>query len=267
MVAGVHWLGVVLAVAAFAAWCALAPRRPGGGRGPGARGTGRAGAGRQQGDRPRHRRARWRARGRGSRSRSRSEELADGGRERDRGRGAGLPGRHRRPRADGRAARRGRRGARPGRDPRHATPAGRRRAARSTTRRGVGGRLPLAGAGPAVLVEAVLPGMRERGWGRIVNVASTSVREPIRGLALSNANRMAAVGLFKTLADEVAADGDHASTRSPPGMFATDRLAACTARSRRAEEAPGSRCRRAGSARPRSTATWSPSSARSAPPT
>ena len=35
---------------------------------------------------------------------------------------------------------------------------------------------------PRVLIEAALPGMRERGWGRIVNVASSSVREPIRGL-------------------------------------------------------------------------------------
>src|SRR5262245_12135429 len=53
---------------------------------------------------------------------------------------------------------------------------------------------------PRTLIEAVLPGMRERGWGRIVNVGSTSTREPIPGLALSNAHRMAAVGMVKTLA-------------------------------------------------------------------
>jgi 3-oxoacyl-[acyl-carrier protein] reductase len=76
---------------------------------------------------------------------------------------------------------------------------------------------------PRVLAETVLPGMRERGWGRIVNVASTSVREPIPGLALSNAHRMATVGLFKTLASEVAADGVTVNTVAT-GQFATERL-------------------------------------------
>ena len=76
---------------------------------------------------------------------------------------------------------------------------------------------------PRVLAETVIPGMRERGWGRIVNVASTSVIEPIPGLALSNAHRMATVGLFKTLASEVAADGITVNTVAT-GMFATDRL-------------------------------------------
>ena len=77
---------------------------------------------------------------------------------------------------------------------------------------------------PRVLIEAVLPGMRERGWGRIVNVGSSSVREPIPGLALSNAHRMAAVGFFKTLASEVAADGITVNTVAT-GRFATERLA------------------------------------------
>ncbi len=77
---------------------------------------------------------------------------------------------------------------------------------------------------PRVLAEAVLPRMRERGWGRIVNVASTSVREPIPGLALSNSNRMAAVGLLNTLAREVAADGVTVNTIAT-GRFATERLA------------------------------------------
>ena len=76
---------------------------------------------------------------------------------------------------------------------------------------------------PRVVVEAALPAMRERGWGRIVNVASSSVREPIPGLALSNAHRMATVGLFKTLAGEVAADGVTVNTVAT-GRFATDRL-------------------------------------------
>jgi 3-oxoacyl-[acyl-carrier protein] reductase len=77
---------------------------------------------------------------------------------------------------------------------------------------------------PRVLIEAVLPGMRARGWGRVVNVGSTSVLEPIPGLALSNAHRMAAVGFFKTLASEVAPDGITVNTVAT-GRFATDRLA------------------------------------------
>jgi 3-oxoacyl-[acyl-carrier protein] reductase len=77
---------------------------------------------------------------------------------------------------------------------------------------------------PLVLADAVLPAMRERRWGRIVNVGSSSVREPIPHLTLSNANRMAAIGLFKTLATEVASDGITVNTVAT-GRFATDRLA------------------------------------------
>ena len=89
---------------------------------------------------------------------------------------------------------------------------------------------------PRLLAEAVVPSMRERGWGRIVNVASTSVREPIPGLALSNANRMAAVGLFKTLATEVAGDGITVNSVAT-GMFATDRLGSLHGSVERAEQA------------------------------
>ena len=77
---------------------------------------------------------------------------------------------------------------------------------------------------PRALVEAALPAMREHGFGRIVNVASSSVREPIPHLTLSNVHRMAAVGFFKTLAGEVAADGVTVNTVAT-GRFATDRLA------------------------------------------
>jgi 3-oxoacyl-[acyl-carrier protein] reductase len=77
---------------------------------------------------------------------------------------------------------------------------------------------------PRTLVEAALPSMRERGWGRIVNVASSSVKEPIPSLALSNAHRMATVGLFKTLASEVAGEGITVNTVAT-GRFATERLA------------------------------------------
>src|SRR4051812_22539646 len=60
---------------------------------------------------------------------------------------------------------------------------------------------------PLELIKAVAPAMRSRGWGRIVNVTSISTREPIPGLMLSNSHRLAAVGMFKTLARELARDG------------------------------------------------------------
>lgn len=77
---------------------------------------------------------------------------------------------------------------------------------------------------PRVLTGTVVPGMRERGWGRIVNVGSSSTREPIPGLNLSNSHRMASVGFLKTLSREVAADGITVNTVAT-GRFATDRLA------------------------------------------
>lgn len=75
-----------------------------------------------------------------------------------------------------------------------------------------------------VLTGSLVPAMRERGWGRIVNVGSTSTEEPIPGLNLSNSHRMAAVGFLKTLAREVAADGVTVNTVAT-GRFATERLA------------------------------------------
>lgn len=57
------------------------------------------------------------------------------------------------------------------------------------------------------LVEGVVPGMRERKWGRIVALTSTSVKQPIATLALSNVFRTALVSALKTLAGEVAKDG------------------------------------------------------------
>jgi 3-oxoacyl-[acyl-carrier protein] reductase len=89
---------------------------------------------------------------------------------------------------------------------------------------------------PRVLLDGVVPGMKERGWGRIVSVSSTSIREPIPHLTLSNANRMAALGLLETLADEVAADGITVNTVAT-GMFATDRLADAEGSLKGAEEA------------------------------
>ena len=78
---------------------------------------------------------------------------------------------------------------------------------------------------PRVLIEAVLGPMRERRWGRIVNVGSSATWEPIPGLALSNSHRPGLVGFFKTLAREVAADGVTVNDVAT-GRFATERLAA-----------------------------------------
>jgi 3-oxoacyl-[acyl-carrier protein] reductase len=89
---------------------------------------------------------------------------------------------------------------------------------------------------PRVLAGAVVPGMRERGWGRIVNVGSSSTREPIPGLNLSNSHRMAAVGFLKTLSREVAADGITVNTVAT-GRFATERLIANAGSIEAAEEA------------------------------
>jgi 3-oxoacyl-[acyl-carrier protein] reductase len=77
---------------------------------------------------------------------------------------------------------------------------------------------------PMALIEAVVPGMRERGWGRIVNVTSVSTKEPIPGLMLSNSHRLAAVGAFKTLSRELARDGILLNSAAP-GRIATDRIA------------------------------------------
>ena len=75
---------------------------------------------------------------------------------------------------------------------------------------------------PMALVERVLPGMRERGFGRIVAVSSSAVREPIPVLMLSNAHRGGLLAAFKTLAREVAADGVTVNSVLP-GRIATDR--------------------------------------------
>ena len=76
---------------------------------------------------------------------------------------------------------------------------------------------------PMALIGAVMPGMRSRGWGRILNVASTSVREPIPAIMLSNAERSAALAAWKTLARQVAGDGVTMNTLLT-GQILTDRL-------------------------------------------
>lgn len=54
------------------------------------------------------------------------------------------------------------------------------------------------------LTRAVLPGMKERRWGRIINVTSIAVKQPVDNLILSNSVRAAVTGFARTLANEVA---------------------------------------------------------------
>lgn len=73
------------------------------------------------------------------------------------------------------------------------------------------------------LVRGVLPGMRERGWGRIINVTSIAVKQPSDNLILSNAVRAAVTGFARTLATETANDGITVNNVLP-GFTRTDRL-------------------------------------------
>ena len=76
---------------------------------------------------------------------------------------------------------------------------------------------------PMALVRATVPGMRERGFGRVVSVAASGVREPVPALILSNAHRISLLAAFKMLAREVAADGVTLNSVLP-GLIGTDRL-------------------------------------------
>ena len=72
-------------------------------------------------------------------------------------------------------------------------------------------------------IREVLPHMRKKRWGRIINIQSSSVKQPIDGLILSNAIRPGVVGLAKTLAVELAKDNILINTVCP-GVILTDRL-------------------------------------------
>ena len=71
-------------------------------------------------------------------------------------------------------------------------------------------------------IRAVLPELKKSG-GKIINVASTSIKQPIPGLLLSNTFRLGIVGLTKTLADELAQYNILINTVAP-GRIATDRV-------------------------------------------
>jgi len=87
---------------------------------------------------------------------------------------------------------------------------------------------------PILLIRAVLPPMRRKGWGRILNITSSAVKAPLPLLGLSNGARAGLTGFVAGLAREVARDGVTINNLLP-GTFATDRLngyAGALARSR-----------------------------------
>lgn len=71
--------------------------------------------------------------------------------------------------------------------------------------------------------EAVLPRMKENGWGRFLTITSYSVKQPVEGLLLSNSLRAGVTGVVRTLANEYAAFGITANNICP-GYTRTDRL-------------------------------------------
>jgi 3-oxoacyl-[acyl-carrier protein] reductase len=73
------------------------------------------------------------------------------------------------------------------------------------------------------LVRAALPGMKERRWGRIVNVTSISVKQPVVGLILSNSIRAGVTGFAKTISNE-AAPFNVTVNNVLPGYTRTERL-------------------------------------------
>lgn len=73
------------------------------------------------------------------------------------------------------------------------------------------------------LTKRLMPGMRERGWGRVITIGSSGVVQPIPNLGLSNALRSALVGWSKSLSNDVAADGVTVNMLLP-GRIHTERV-------------------------------------------
>ncbi len=99
---------------------------------------------------------------------------------------------------------------------------------------------------PIALMKAVLPGMMERGWGRVVNITSQSVKSPIAVLGLSNAARAGLTGYVAGTARQVAGSGVTINNLLP-GIHATDRAVALDegvvkARGGTVAEAKAARC-------------------------
>jgi 3-oxoacyl-[acyl-carrier protein] reductase len=78
-------------------------------------------------------------------------------------------------------------------------------------------------ASTVALVKAVIPGMKQQQWGRIITITSQAVKQPVDHLILSNSVRASVVGLMKTLASEL---GEHNITVNNvmPGYTKTNRL-------------------------------------------
>ena len=74
-----------------------------------------------------------------------------------------------------------------------------------------------------LLAQLIVPGMKERGFGRIINILSTSIKQPINGLGISNSIRAAVANWAKTLANEIGAFGITVNNVLP-GYTNTDRL-------------------------------------------
>lgn len=89
---------------------------------------------------------------------------------------------------------------------------------------------------PMKILERVLPGMRSRGWGRVVAVSSSAAVEPLPWLQLSNAHRPGLLAAFKHLARETAADGVTFNAVLP-GRILTDRIIGNTGSAEAAQEA------------------------------
>lgn len=90
------------------------------------------------------------------------------------------------------------------------------------------------------LTRLVLPAMKERGWGRIVNITSIAVKQPVADLILSNSIRAAVTGFARTLANETAPFGVTVNCVMP-GYTRTDRLEHLAARVATARGIPADR--------------------------
>lgn len=79
--------------------------------------------------------------------------------------------------------------------------------------------------GQIQLISSLLPGMRTRGWGRVLAIGSSGVQEPLADLVISNTVRAALAAYLKTLANEVAREGVTVNMVLP-GRIDTERVAA-----------------------------------------
>lgn len=87
------------------------------------------------------------------------------------------------------------------------------------------------------MTREVVPGMMERRWGRIINITSVSVKQPLDGLILSNTVRSGVVGLAKTLSNELASYNITVNNVCP-GYTLTERVRSLAAATAEKEGAP-----------------------------